>query len=79
MYTCAMCKEHNCRRGGLEKLPLNCPCNEEQEIIKKIYLEDENYKWAYHSALAERQGYCQKTRLEEIIDFSNKCNFRKKI
>lgn len=79
MYTCAMCSEHYCKKGELEKLPGNCPCDEKEEIeeIKKLYLEDENYKLAYNSALVEAEGYCKKTRLEEIIDFANKCNFKK--
>ena len=79
MYTCAMCSEHYCKTGELEKLPLNCPCNEkeEQEKIKELYLEHENYKLAYNSALVEAEGYCKKTRLEETMDFANKCNFKK--
>jgi len=74
-----MCNEHYCKTGRLEKLPLNCPCDEEkeQEKIKKLYLKDENYKLAYNSALVEAEGYCNKTRLEETIDFSKKCNFKK--
>lgn len=79
MYTCAMCSEHYCKKGELEKLPVNCPCNEkeEQEKIKKLYSEDENYKLAHNSALVEAEGYCRKTRLEEIMDFANKCSFKK--
>ncbi|WP_053956958.1 DUF1847 domain-containing protein [Inediibacterium massiliense] len=79
MHTCAVCSEHYCKKGELEKVPLNCPCNEKEEIenIKKLYLEDANYKLAYHSALVEAEGYCEKTRLEEIMDFANKCNFKK--
>lgn len=66
MYTCAMCSEHYCKKGELERLPVNCPCNEkeEQEKIKKLYSEDENYKLAHNSALVEAEGYCRKTRLE---------------
>ncbi|WP_035291031.1 DUF1847 domain-containing protein [Clostridium sp. KNHs214] len=79
MYTCAMCSEHHCKIGELQKLPNNCPCNEkeQQEQIRKLYLEDENNKLAYNSALVEAEGYCKKTRLEEIMDFANKCNFKK--
>lgn len=79
MYTCAMCSERKCKTGELEKLPLNCPCNEkeEQEKIKELYIEEENHKLAYNSALVEAEGYCKKTRLEETIDFANKCNFKK--
>lgn len=79
MYTCAMCSEHHCISGEFEKLPHNCPCNEkeEQKTIKELYLEEENYKLAYNSALVEAEGYCKKTRLEETMDFANKCNFKK--
>lgn len=79
MYTCAMCREHYCKKGELEKLPLNCPCNEkeEQEKIKELYHDEENYKLAHNSALVEAEGYCKKTRLEETIDFARKCNFKK--
>lgn len=79
MYICAMCNKHNCKTGELKNVPLNCPCNEkeQQENIKKLYLEEENNKLAYNSALVEAEGYCKKTRLEEIMDFANKCNFKK--
>ena len=79
MYTCAMCSEHNCRKEDAEKLPQNCPGNEKAEIekIKELYLDEENSKLSYNSALVEAEGYCRKTRLEEIIDFANKCGFRK--
>lgn len=79
MYTCAMCKKHSCRSGDLENAPKNCPCNEEdtQTEIRKLYEEEENADIARNSALVEAEGYCQKSRLEEIIDFANKCNFKK--
>ncbi|WHH58825.1 DUF1847 domain-containing protein [Petroclostridium sp. X23] len=79
MYTCATCSGHYCQKGELEKLPLNCPCNNEEELekIKELYLQDENYKLAYYSALVEAQGYGKQTRLEEIMDFANRCDFKK--
>jgi len=79
MYTCSMCKKHYCKTGELEKLPLNCPSreSEEQQKIKALYAKDENHKLAYNSALVEAEGYCKKTRLEEIISFARKCNFKK--
>lgn len=79
MYTCAICKEHYCRKGELEKLPQNCPCNEqkEQEKIKQLYLETENHKLAYNSALVEAEGYCENVRLQEIMEFARKCEFKK--
>ncbi|WP_027398339.1 DUF1847 domain-containing protein [Anaerovorax odorimutans] len=79
MYTCAMCKVHNCRTGQLDNAPKNCPCNDEKEKqnVKELYLKDENYILAYNSAKTEAEGYCKKTRLEETIEFANKCNFKK--
>jgi uncharacterized metal-binding protein len=73
-----MCSKHNCKTGDLEEKPLNCLCKEEeQKEIKELYSDEENKKLAYYSALTEAEGYCKKTRLEEIVDFSKKCNFNK--
>lgn len=79
MYTCDSCKKHSCKSGNLEDAPLNCPCRELEKIqeIKKFYLEDENMKLAHNSALVEAEGYCQLTRVQEIIKFAQKCNFTK--
>ncbi|MCI1959651.1 MAG: DUF1847 domain-containing protein [Clostridia bacterium] len=78
MYTCAMCV-HSCESGDFNKMPLNCPCKEENELdeIKKLYSDEENKKLAYNSALTEAEGYCRKTRLEEIMDFAHKCGYKK--
>jgi Uncharacterized metal-binding protein conserved in archaea len=73
-----MCSGHFCRTGELKKVPSNCPCNEKEiENIKELYQEEENYNLAYHSTLVEAEGYCKKTRLEEIMDFAHKCGFKK--
>ena len=77
-YYCAACGVRSCKTGELEKAPANCPCgDEEMEQIKELYLEEENYKLAYHSALVEAEGYCNQTRLEEIMDFADRCGFKK--
>lgn len=77
-YNCAVCKSHYCRSGALEKTTINCPCNDEEiPKVKELYLEDENYNLAFHSALVEAEGYCKKTRLEETMDFAHKCGFKK--
>ena len=78
MYICAMCGSRSCRTGELDKAPLNCPCKEsEQEQIKELYQDADNNKLAYWSAMTEAEGYCKKTRLEEIIDFADKCGYKK--
>lgn len=78
MYTCGVCEVHACKIGERDKMPKNCPCLEEKilEKSKKLYSEDENAKITYQSALVEAQGYCQKTRIEEIMDFAKKCNYK---
>lgn len=78
MHTCSLCKDKNCENGILNNLPLNCPCNETEEMekIKELYSDEVNYKLAYNSALVESEGYCKKTRLEEIMDFANKCGYK---
>lgn len=75
MYTCAQCKNKNCRRGDLDKAPQNCPCKDNQENTKALYKEKENLQIAYNSALVESEGYCRWSRLEEIMHFAHKCNF----
>lgn len=77
MYTCAQCRIHSCRSGNLETMPENCPCGEDQTEIRELYKEEENSMLAYKSALVEAEGYCEKTRLEETMDFANKCGFKK--
>ncbi len=79
MYTCAFCTKHSCRTGDIKNAPQNCPCRETEmlETIKKRYQDPKVAKIAYQSALVESGGYGRKTRLEEIIDFANRCEFRK--
>lgn len=79
MYTCDVCTKYVCRTGNLEEAPLNCPCRELDNIeeVKKFYLEKENMNLAHNSALVESEGYCKQTRVEEIINFANKCGYKK--
>ena len=79
MYTCDSCTKQVCRIGDLTDAPLNCPCRELEKIedIKKFYLERENMMLAHESALVESEGYCQQTRVEEIIAFAKKCGYKK--
>lgn len=79
MYTCDVCTKYVCRTGNPAEAPLNCPCRELDNIeeIKKFYLEKENMKLAHNSALVESEGYCKQTRVEEIINFANKCGYKK--
>lgn len=78
MHTCALCSKHACSNGALHSAPLNCPCiDKKQADIKELYGESENYKIAQASSLVVSESYCKKTRLEETIDFANKCGYKK--
>jgi len=60
----------------LDKVPKNCPSIDvKMEEIKEIYKEHVNFKISKAAALVVSEGYCEKTRLEEIMDFANKCEF----
>jgi uncharacterized metal-binding protein len=63
-------------RAGKNITRLSCN-DEEIDKIKELYFEDENYNLAFHSALVEAEGYCNQTRLEEIMNFGHKCGFKK--
>jgi len=77
MYTCAVCNEKACKKGQGDKYPKNCPSREVEKLeeIREMY-DEENLKIAYNAALVESQGYCKWTRIEEIIDFANKCGYK---
>ncbi len=79
MYTCGICSIHACKTGEKDKMPKNCPCLEkDQDIIDKsreLYKDEENAKIAYQAALIESWGYCQKTRIEETIEFAKRCGY----
>ena len=78
MYNCALCSIHVCSSGELNHAPKNCPCmDEKMDGIKELYNEEENFKIAQASALVVSEGYCEKTRLEETMDFANKCGYKK--
>lgn len=79
MFTCAYCGVEACEEERPEKYPANCPCllKEEMEEIKEIYDEGNNKELARQAAIVEAEGYCEKTRLEEIMDFAHKMDFKK--
>ena len=78
MYTCGNCGLLSCDSGKSDQLPKNCPSSEmeEQEKVKALYFDEENYKIAYNGAVLEAEGYCKKTRLEETMDFAHRCGYK---
>lgn len=77
MYNCALCNIHACNKKELDKAPKNCPSIDNKiGKIKEVYKDEENMKIAKASALVVSEGYCEKTRLEEIMDFANRSEFK---
>ncbi len=57
-----------------------CPMLNQKELLTKKfqdYNQEEIHKIAVNAAKTEAQGYCQWTRLEEIIDFVRKMGYEK--
>lgn len=70
--------EHIANYSKFPRKLKNPQCNEEeQERVKQFYQDEDNKKLTYYSALTEAEGYCKKTRLEEIMDFANKCSYKR--
>ena len=79
MYKCTKCGFEGCAEGDLSKTLPECPSldRETQEKVGALYQEEENYAIAHNAALVEAEGYCQKTRIEEILDFIDKMGYRR--
>jgi len=77
MYNCALCAVHGCNKKELENTPKNCPSlNEKMDGILEIYKDEENFKISQAAALVVSEGYGEKTRLEETMDFARRCQYK---
>lgn len=75
MLFCANCKIHSCNANQKEP-PQNCPtANNSFEDVKKIYMEEENYKIAKVSGIYSTDY--TNTRLEETMKFARDCGYKK--
>ena len=78
MFTCAECEKSSCREGRTDNLPKNCPgllTNFKEETLREY--NDEILRFARQAALTESKGYCQWTRVQEIIHFSKAMDYHK--
>ncbi len=77
-YQCAKCAQ-GCNDGDLSKARPDCPSRkrEEQEKIAELYKQEENFRIAHNAALVEKEGYCKRTRIQEIMDFCDKMGYHK--
>lgn len=79
MLFCDQCAKHGCEHGQRDQMPANCPSKNQELLdqIKQKYQEPQNQTLAKMSALVESEFYCQKTRIEEIMEFCKKAGFHK--
>jgi uncharacterized metal-binding protein len=80
---CAYCPTsvRACRKGEAEtKGPGFCPSKVDpatQATARALYDDPETLKVARVSAIIEAEGYCQWTRVEEIVQFAKRMGFHK--
>lgn len=74
---CAVCGVKACSaEPGSKELPAFCPMPDAAELLASVeqtYLCDEALRtFAVESARTEADGYCRRTRVEEIMDFARR-------
>ena len=77
MPNCAHCTVRSCNNGTTEKAPANCPgrfTDKEKELAR--YSEDDKRTFVA-AAEVEAEGYCQKVRVQEIMDYAYKCGYKR--
>ncbi|MDO5825270.1 MAG: DUF1847 domain-containing protein [Methanosphaera sp.] len=78
--TCTDCGVVNCKNLDKE-YPEFCPTkdltDEDIKEIEKLYEEDNNREVSRISAEIEADFYCRYTRVEEIIEFAKRLNFKR--
>jgi len=79
MYNCAKCGLVGCAQQDLQKTLPDCPSknSELQSKALKEYEKEEIHRIAYKSACVEAEGYCNDTRMVEIINLLKRCNYKK--
>ena len=79
MYTCGYCTKQACMVPDYEAMPDNCPCLDE-ELVKESrekYEPEDIKTMAKLACEAEYEGYCRRTRIEEIMEFAEKMGYKK--
>lgn len=77
MCSCALCCVHACNGGSVGKNSEGCPhINDDTQEIKDMYKKEEIFNIARQSTLCVEAGYGIKTRLEEIMDFAGRCEYK---
>lgn len=80
MVDCADCGSYACRTNQKDKIPPDCPMSRlphAYEEAMEEYLQPETLRMARAAAIVEATGYGKWTRLEEIIEFAWRMDFKK--
>lgn len=81
VLSCIDCAVANCNK--MDKafpdfcLTTETVSEEDKEEVKKLYAEEENYNSMLSAASVEYEGYCQLTRVQEIMDYAKRMGFKK--
>lgn len=77
---CAECGILACLSGLEEKTPDDCPMLKSSELLQQNaseYKKQEIKNLACSAAKVEAEGYCEWTRVEEIINYARKLGFKR--
>ncbi len=77
---CAGCSKLTCSSGLKNNAPDNCPMVNDEDIFNQSLSEfrkEKINKLACSAALVESEGYCEWTRVEEIIAFARRSGFHR--
>lgn len=79
MYTCAHCTVHACWEAEPQKLPVNCPMRQQEQVRETmaVYEEPENQDFYVKASEIEARGYGEWVRLREIIELCKSMGYRK--
>ena len=78
MPNCADCRQKPCQYGqALEGVPVGCPSKESDQARTAALYQGEERRCAQAAAAVEGHGYCQLTRVEEIMDYAMRCGYTK--
>jgi len=79
MYSCADCSVFACRSGNFEKLPLNCPMRDRENLdaIVNEYKKEEVRDFHRVAAIVEKVGYCKWPRVRETMEFAARMGYKR--
>lgn len=74
---CAGCARYACRKGRVDAAPEACPMHGDFPAFETLYDDEDARGLAYHAARVEAEGYCQWTRVREIVEVSSRMGYER--